>query len=178
MRHRSNHRSPLAVVSVALLAVACQAGGTTTSVEATPTARAASTPRSSVGTSVAPSSPAAQPPDASIAVDGGDPVVGQLGSFTWLDGGSDSPWLPGAPIEIGAGEPLTVTLGDGVNVVDWTARRVPAGTTDGTGVALLGEGGPPVAFAAPGPGAWSTQVTIRFADDIGSATYYWQLTVR
>ena len=59
---------------------------------------------------------AAEPPAASLAVEGGDPVVGQLGSFTWGDGGSDSPWLPGAPIPVGAGERLTVAIADGVGV--------------------------------------------------------------
>ena len=27
-------------------------------------------------------------------------AIGELGSFTWADGGSDSPWLPGAPIVV------------------------------------------------------------------------------
>ena len=52
---------------------------------------------------------ATEPPAASLAVEGGDPVTGQLGTFTWGDGGSDSPWLPGAPIAVGTGEQLTVT---------------------------------------------------------------------
>ena len=30
-------------------------------------------------------------------------MAGALGSFTWGDGGSDSPWLPGAPIAVGVG---------------------------------------------------------------------------
>ena len=30
----------------------------------------------------------------------------------------------------------------------------------------------------PPPGTWSVQVTVRFANDLGSATYYWRLTVR
>ena len=32
-----------------------------------------------------------EPPAASLSVEGGDPVVGQLGSFTWNGGGSDGP---------------------------------------------------------------------------------------
>jgi len=123
------------------------------------------------------SPPSTQPPTASLAAEGGDPVAGQLGSYTWLDGGSDSPWLPGAPLSVGAGEPLTVTLGDAVAVADWSARQVPAGTTNGTGAAGLGGGGPPIAFAAPGTGIWSVQVTVRFGADLGSATYYWRLAV-
>ena len=80
---------------------------------------------------------------------------------------------------MGAGEPLTVTIGGGVAVADWSARRVTAGTTDGSGAIALGQAaGPPVAFAAPAAGTWSLQVTVRFANDLGSATYYWRLTVR
>lgn len=119
------------------------------------------------------------PPSATLAADGGDPAVGQLGSYTWLDGGSDSPWLPGTPLTVGAGEPLTVAIGGGVAVADWSARRVTAGRTDSSGaITLGGGGGPPVAFAAPGAGTWSLQVTVRFANDLGSAAYYWRLTVR
>ena len=43
----------------------------------------------------------ADPPVASIGVEGGDPVVGQLGTYAWAGGGSSSPWLPGAPIAVG-----------------------------------------------------------------------------
>ena len=52
---------------------------------------------------------ATEPPAATLAVEGGDPVTGQLGTFTWGDGGSDSPWLPGSPIAVGTGEHLTVS---------------------------------------------------------------------
>lgn len=125
-----------------------------------------------------PASLDAGPPQATLAAEGGDPVVGQLGSFTWADGGSDSPWLPGAPVTVGAGEPLTVALGDGVAIAGWTARRVPAGTTDGAGAVGLGGGPAPARFAAPAPGSWSVQVDVTFADDLGTAVYYWQVTVR
>ena len=40
-----------------------------------------------------------------LAAEGGDPGQ-QLGTYIWGDGGSDGPWLPGAPSR-GAGEPLT-----------------------------------------------------------------------
>jgi len=125
------------------------------------------------------SATAGLPPSATLAADGGDPAVGQLGSYTWFDGGSDSPWLPGTPLTVGAGEPLTVAIGGGVAVADWSARRVTAGRTDGSGAIALGSAaGPPVAFAAPAAGTWSLQVTIRFANDLGTAAYYWRLTVR
>ena len=120
----------------------------------------------------------AEPPAASLAAEGGDPVTGQLGSFEWNGGGSDGPWLPGAVLAVGSGERLSVTVADGIGIGEWSAHRVVAGTTDGTGETGLGGGGAPIAFAAPAPGIWSIQVTVRFADGLGSAAYYWRLTVR
>jgi hypothetical protein len=106
-------------------------------------------------------------------------VDGQLGSFTWGDGGSDSPWLPGSPISVGAGEPLTVSVADGVGVAGWTAKRVASGTANGAGAVALGTGSAaPITFAAPDAGTWSVQVTVQFAGGLGSAAYYWALTVR
>lgn len=125
-----------------------------------------------------PSAVAAVPPDAMLSVDGGDPVAGQLGSYTWNGSGSDSPWLPGAPITVGAGERLTASLDPDVGVAEWSARRVATGTSDGAGAVGVGEGVAPVSFAAPGPGRWSVQVTVGFAGELGSATYYWDVTVR
>ena len=124
------------------------------------------------------SSPAAGPPQATLAAEGGDPVIGQLGSFTWADGGSDSPWLPGTPIVVGVGEPLTVALADAVGIATWSAKRVSAGTTDGARAIELGGGPSPATFAAPGPGSWSVQVDVTFAGGLGAAVYYWQVTVR
>ena len=124
------------------------------------------------------SSPAAGPPQATLAAEGGDPVIGQLGSFTWADGGSDSPWLPGTPVTVGTGEPLTVELADGVAIAGWTARGARAGTTDGAGAVGLGGGPAPATFPAPAPGSWSVQVDVTFAGDLGTAVYYWQVSVR
>jgi hypothetical protein len=121
----------------------------------------------------------ADPPSASLAAEGGDPVAGSLGSFTWGDGGSDSPWLPGSPVAAASGEPLSVSLANGVPVDGWTVKRVPAGTSDGVGAATIADGdATPVAFPAPGPGTWSVQVVVIFGDDLGSAAYYWQVAVR
>ena len=153
--------------------------GTAATATGTPTASVASSADPASTGSAGSSTPASVPPSATLAADGGEPAIGQLGSYTWLDGGSDSPWLPGTPLTVGAGEPLTVTIGGGVAIADWSARRVTAGTTDGSGAIALGQAaGPPVAFAAPAAGSWSVQVTVGFANDLGSATYYWRLTVR
>ena len=176
----------LVIVALATGAAAC--GGTVSSPTATvgPSAPVAlSTTAATTAVSPAPTltpdpppPSLAEPPSASLAVDGGDPVTGSLGSFTWGDGGSDSPWLPGAPIAVGSGEPLVVTLADGVAVKDWLAKRVPAETTDGAGAIAIGDGaGSPITFLAPGPGDWSVQVFVTFGDGLGSAAYYWHVTV-
>ena len=116
------------------------------------------------------------PPAASLAVEGGDPVVGQLGTYVWGDGGADSPSLPGSPVTIGAGEPLRVTVADGIGVASWTARRMPAGSTTGVGAVGIGDGGAVIAFAAPPAGTWTVAVTVRFLAG-GSAVYAWQVDV-
>jgi hypothetical protein len=149
---------------------ATTADAATTAVAATaaPTTRPSDPPTRSDG-----------PPNASIQAEGGDPVTGQLGSYTWADGGSDSPWLPGSPITVGAGEPLTVRLSGAAVVADWNAAQVAPGTAEGSGAVSLGSAdGEPIRFLAPGAGRWSVQVLVRFGRGSGSAAYYWLLDVR
>jgi hypothetical protein len=169
---------PLSVIlPVALLAGACATGPSGSAVPSgplvtLPPTEAVAPPPQDASTATT------EPPAATLAVEGGDPVAGQLGTFIWGDGGSDSPWLPGSPIAVGAGERLTVALADGVGVATWSAKRVPAGSTDGAGAVGLGTGGPPIAFDAPEAGSWSLQVTVDFDGGLGSASYYWLATVR
>jgi hypothetical protein len=179
------------LVAVAVVVIACGTVGPSTPPTTGPTtaqtgttgptpsasAPAPVTAGASIG-ATASAGPAAQPPGAALAVDGGDAVRGQLGSYTWNGAGSDSPWLAGAPISVGQGERLGVALDGGAVVAAWTARRVVAGATDGAGAVALGEGQGAVAFPVPPPGIWSVQVTVQFAGGLGSATYYWQVTVR
>lgn len=176
--------SSLLVLVVAALTVAACTGGSTPP----PTAAVTPAPSQSVAAPTAVATPSAVaasagsptapalPPAASLAAEGGDPVVGQLGSFTWGDGGSDSPWLPGAPIAVGAGEPLSVTLADETAVATWTAVRAPAASTSGAGATAAGEGSGAIGFAVAEPGRWTVAVTIGFVRG-GSATYYWRLDV-
>ena len=158
---------------------------------ATPLAtRATATPASAPTVTVLPSpshapSPSAPPaatpdppPAASLSAEGGDPVAGELGSYTWGGVGSDSPWLPGAPIAVGAREPLAVTFAGGPAVAHWTARRARAGATSPIGAVPAGGGAGPVAIDAPAAGSWTLAVTVEFAGGIGSATWYWRLDVR
>jgi hypothetical protein len=117
------------------------------------------------------------PPEATLAAEGGDPVVGQLGTYVWFDSGSDAPWLQGSPITVGAGEPVAVTLVPAGNIETWTARFVPAGATDPTGAVVLGEGSGDPSFPAPRPGAWTVEVAVIFAAGAGKASYFWRLQV-
>ncbi len=146
---RSSGTRPLtafsALLLVGLLLSACSSIGpagsadsgsaTTAPPAATTSASQESAPSPSTATTTGAPGPtadlSAEPPAATLSVEGGDPVAGQLGSFTWNGGGSDSPWLPGAPLSIGAGERLTALLAGGVAVDTWSARSAPAGSSDG-----------------------------------------------
>jgi hypothetical protein len=182
-------RSGISMLLIGLVAAACTAGSATGSdspvASATPAATAtgpttaSETPTPTVGPATPdPSAVTDTPPVATLAVDGGDPVAGQLGSYTWNGGGSDSPWLPGTAITIGAGERITASLDPAVAVSAWSVRRAPSGSTDGTGAVGLGDGAGPIAFDPPATGHWSLQLTVGFADELGSAVYYWDVTVR
>jgi hypothetical protein len=141
----------------------------------TPTAVPATTvPATTIPASAMPG--LTEPPAASLAADGGDPVVGQLGSYVWANGGSDSPWLQGAPITVGAVEPLAMVVDPAVRIATWAARLVPADASSPAGAVSLGEGTGSPRFEAPGPGAWTVAVEVRFADGLGSAAYFLALT--
>lgn len=198
--HRSAGRVAPTLVAIGLLCAACSqpsAGANASAVAPSATRTESPTPTDSqtaptalaslsVGPSIEPpkESPVVdpaipEPPAASIAVEGGDPVVGELGSFSWQNSGSDSPWLPGNPIHVGAGEQLRLTLAEPVRIVEWhVSRQPPRSTLDGYGALRMGEGSrEPVTFAAPPPGSWSVNVDVWFADNLGSAAYYWLITV-
>jgi hypothetical protein len=117
------------------------------------------------------------PPTAHLSAEGGDPVTGQLGTNTWADTGSDSPWLPGAPIAVGAGEPLTVAFEPAIAIERWRARSVPAAATGPEGAAKLGIGSGAPTFAAPGEGSWTVEIHVAFGDGAGDASYFWRLDV-
>jgi hypothetical protein len=118
------------------------------------------------------------PPDAELSVEGGDPVTGQLGTFVWGTGGSDSPWLPGTPIRAGDGETLHVTPASDVAISGWSALLAPAVESGGEGASNAGSGSGSgvVDVTAPGVGSWTLAVTIAYGD-LGSATYFWLLEV-
>ncbi len=119
------------------------------------------------------------PPDGSLGVEGGDPVIGELGSWSWRNSGSDAPWLPGNPIHIGAGEQLTFTMVEPVTIVNWQVSRVlPTAIPGGDGAVGMATGtDQPITFKAPPGGRWSVSVDVVFADNQGGAVYYWAVTV-
>lgn len=187
---RSRGWGAIVLLVGAVLVAGCTAGPAGTRSVATPSSQPAP-PTSSPATPSAWDRPSAEPtpsvalatpdgegpPAAALAVEGGDPVVGQLGTFTWRETGSDAPWLPGAPIAIGAGEPLMVALDPPTGVATWRARYVPTDADGPEGATSLGEGTGTPAFEAPGSGTWTLEVRITFVDGLGDAGYFWRLDV-
>ena len=177
-------RVPSGVATLVLVVLGCSstAVSTTTPVSiATPSSASvgpspgAATPAPTRGVTAPPADTA--PPAATLVAEGGDPVVGQLGTYAWRDGGSDSPWLPGAPIAVGAGEPLSLSLEPATGIASWRARSVPASADGPDGAASLGEGSGSPAFAAPGAGTWTIEVHVVFDAGLGDASYFWRLDV-
>lgn len=117
------------------------------------------------------------PPDALLAAEGGEAVIGQLGTYVWFETGSDSPWLPGARLAVGTGEPLMLTLAPDGEIRAWRARIVPAAVDGPAGATSIGEGTGAPAFDAPGTGAWTVEVFVEFAAGVGDASYFWRLEV-
>jgi len=119
----------------------------------------------------------AEPPDIALRVEGGDPVTGQLGTYTWGDGGSDAPWLPGAPLRIGAGEALVARVDPLVAISAWRAQVVPWDADGPAGGVQLGSGTGDPSFPAPDPGRWTVHLDVTYAAGLGSANYFWQVDV-
>ena len=92
--------------------------------------------------------------------------------------GSDSPWLPGAPIAVGKGEPLTVRLSPRTTIASWQARIVAADASGPDGARPVGRGSGTPRFEAPRRGAWTLEVHLAFADGAGDASYFWRLDVQ
>ena len=170
----------MAMLAAGLVAACTGAGSTQRPLPSPPRASEPVTdPSATASIALVSAVPIAEPPAATIAVEGGDPVTGDLGSFTWQNSGSDSPWLAGSPIHIGSGETLEMTLVEPVAIDTWTATRVAAATLDDTAAVGLGDGAAanPVRFTGPPPGVWSVKVSVWFAGNLGSATYYWRVEV-
>jgi hypothetical protein len=177
-----SRRSPLGTsileIVVATAVAACSVASRPPVASPTPSSVAASVPMATAQASTgANASIAAGPPVAALAAEGGDPTDGQLGTYTWGDGGSDAPWLPGARMAVGSGEPLSVSFRPESTIETWAARAVPS-TADGPADATpLGQGSGRPRFSAPQPGTWTVEVHVVFANAGGKASYFWQLAV-
>jgi hypothetical protein len=122
------------------------------------------------------------PPDAAIAGDDGV-IVGQLGTFTWGDDGSSSPWLPGAPVTVTNSAALRVGLSDGAPVRRWVARYAAAGDPSPMGTVPLRSGVAVIEFPPPPPGEWTVELFVVYGpgvagQDLGEASYFWRMSVR
>jgi hypothetical protein len=171
---------PLRAILIVVLVIAAAAACTGSVPPPTPAnaPSPASSPPPETSTN-APSETAADgPPAARLAAEGGDAVTGRLGTYVWGDTGSDSPWLPGAPISLGAGEPLTVTFDPAMPVATWRARMVSSDADGPDGARVMGEGAGDPSFQAPGAGAWTVEVFVEFGSSAGEASYFWRLDVR
>jgi hypothetical protein len=174
---------PLVIASCVAHGVAptaSQGGASIAPTRPAPTIAVTSEPTINTPPSDAPPTAAAlpEPPAASIVVEGGDPVVGELGSFSWNNAGSASPGLDGSPIHVGAREPMTLSLAEPVGIAGWQVSRVLPGNHDRVGAIGMGDGsGGRVAFQAPPDGTWSVEVRVEFAGNLGSAAYYWRMEV-
>lgn len=171
----ASRRVVVAVVAATIIAVGC--GPTITPPSAAPPSATPSAPPTS---STAPAPNVAgrdAPPDAVLAAEGGDAVTGQLGTYVWFGTGSDSPWLTGAPLTVGSGEPLSLKVVPEGRIATWEVRDLPAdaGGPEEARTIAKGTGGP--AFEAPGPGTWTVEVTLDFAGGAGRAAYFWRLKV-
>lgn len=180
---RPDPRSLFVIAAVALaapLALAGCAGSGAGGSAGSSSAGASATPVGASATPVGASASVAgldAPPDALLAAEGGDPVTGQLGTYIWGDSGSDSPWLPGAPIAVAAGEPLAVTFAPETAIESWTAIYVPASADGPAGGLTLGTGSASPSFQAPAAGSWTVDLEVTFPASTGSAHYAWRLDV-
>ena len=117
------------------------------------------------------------PPDAFLAAEGGEPVTGQLGTYVWFGTGSDAPWMTGAPLTVGSGEPLSLKVEPESRIAVWEVRDLPAGAGGPEEARTIAEGTGAPRFEAPGSGTWTVEVTLEFAGGAGRAAYFWRLKV-
>jgi hypothetical protein len=129
------------------------------------------------GTPVATVAVGAQPPTALLApADRTSPrVVGQLGGYTWRGVGSDAPWLPGSPLAVRAGAPLTLVLEPGLPIESWHALVTMQDDRLGEHATAAGEGTGTVGLAGLPPGRWILAIQVVFEGGAGDAAYYWRI---
>ena len=171
----ASRRTAIAVVAATIVVVGCGPAIAPPSVIA-PSATSSAPPATP---SQPPPSTAGRdaPPDAVLAAEGGDAVTGQLGTYVWFGTGSDSPWLTGASLTVGSGEPLSLTVVPDGRIATWEVRDVPAAASGPEEARTIAKGTGVPAFEAPGPGLWTVEVTVDFDGGAGRAAYFWHLKV-
>jgi hypothetical protein len=120
--------------------------------------------------------PLPQPPIAVLTFAGGEPVAGDLGTYTYRGTGSEAPWLAGEPVAVPpTGALAQVFLSEPLPIASWWARVAPTGRQPRLGEPReIGTGAGPIAFELP-TGAWTLELSVQFGDGIGDATYFWEL---
>jgi len=161
----------LAVLVVAALVVACDAGG--------PPATPAS-PSEALHASI-PIDTLAAPPAAGLAglADPADASLpGALGSYTWGEEGSDAPWIvPSSGGRGGIGAELSVSFEPAVAATTWVARWAPISADAAGDVASAAEGTGRVLFTGPAAaGSWSLQLEAAFGAG-RNAVWYWRIEI-
>jgi hypothetical protein len=177
-------RTPITVVAATIIAVVVLGCGPAfTPPSAAPPSAAPPSATSAAMPTAAPIPPSPTlagrdaPPAALLAAEGGDPVTGLLGTYVWFGTGSDAPWLPGAPLTVGGGEPLRLSVVPEGRIATWEVRDLPAGAGGPEEARTIAKGTGAPAFAAPGSGTWTVEVTLEFAGGAGRAAYFWRLQV-
>ena len=154
--------------------------GSSPTVGASPAATPIASAQTTDGPTPVPTAALSEPPMALLVGDRlpGEPAVGDLGSYTWGDEGSDAPWIVS---DRGAfarpGTPVSITFDPSVEPPAWTVRWAPITAAGAGDVASASQGTDEVTFAVPDQaGAWSLQVEARFGTGHG-ATWYWRVDV-
>lgn len=124
----------------------------------------------------------ALPPAGILLTAAGDEIRGILGSWTFENSGSDSPWLSAAGlpgVRAVAGSRLRVRLAGGQPIGAWSARAAAATDTRGERPIDMGArevSEPPLdelTLDVLPPGRWVLAVRLELADGRGDVTCYW-----
>ena len=174
-------------IAASLLGGCALVGASPTPSTPAPTPTATASPTTSP-TEVEPTPEA--PPLASLVLADGTEHDGTVGTYCYRESCSDSPFWPTAdsldPVELAsAGAQLGVELPAGFEFVAWVARYAARDDYQAETVYPLGSGGSAdgtaqigqATFDAPPSGEWLVEVSLTFADGVGSANYYWLVAV-
>ena len=165
---------PRVVLATLVLVAVAACIGPAASPSAIPSPTAVPSPAAVVSPSSSSAEP--QPPSALLSVAARPAVAGSLGGYTFRGTGSDSPWLPGTPIAVPAtGAAALVLLDPPVGIATWRARRAPPGDTTGSAATTIASGSGPIAFSLDGR-AETLVILVEFADNQGSAAWYWRVS--